>query len=169
MGYIDLENQLSQKRRKTRIILALCVVISLVLFFFGIGMREASKEVTVHDYVFFQRESVTYNNNWFLLILPAIIAFIYLSAFLIVDLVLCHFKTFEKDNQHITVYRGMSRSVVYVDGNEVGKIEPLSYEYVIETKLLSGVKVIISFPRRRSLLIDYVHVSFSDNTPSLEL
>ena len=59
-------------------------------------------------------------------------------------------------------------SVVFVDGKEVGRIEPLSYDYIIETILSSGVKVIISFPQRK-VLFGNIHVFFSDNTPSLEL
>lgn len=63
----------------------------------------------------------------------------------------------------------MITSLVFVDGKEVGRIEPLSYEFVIETILMSGVKVIISFPRRRAALFEMVHVAFSDNTPSIEI
>ena len=168
MGYIEFEKQLAKKQKKRRITFLACAVLSFVLFLFAMSMREASKEVTVYDYVFYQREVVSYNENWVLLIIPAVIASIYFAVFFIVDLALCDFKTFEKDNQHITVYRGMTKSIVFVDGDEIDRIEPFSYEYVIETVLLSGVKVIISFPQRRAAFSS-IHVYFSDNTPSIKL
>lgn len=169
MGYIELEKSLAEKQRKRRITLALCAVLSFALFFFAICMREASKEVTiVNDYWFYQSETVEYNESWWSLIIPSIFASIYLFILLLVDLSICGYKTFEKDAQHITIYRGNMSSVVFVDGKEVGRIEPLSYDYIIETILSSGVKVIISFPQRK-VLFGNIHVFFSDNTPSLEL
>ena len=78
--------------------------------------------------------------------------------------------TIKRDNHgyYITVYRGMLDCIVFVDGREAGRIEPFSYEHVIETVLPDKTKVIISFPQGKNLWT-LVHISFSDNTPSIDI
>ena len=169
MNYIELEKQLDKKQNKRRIIFVLGALLSLALFLFAIVMREASKEVVVWDLYFYKDELVTYNENWIYLIIPTIISFFYLIIVLCVDLALCKYIIVEKDSQHITIYKSQLKTIVYLDGTEVGRIEPFSYEYVIETKLLNDVKATISFPQSGGILSGFAHISFSDNTSSIQL
>jgi len=169
MDYKEIDELLAKKQMIRRIAAASVAVVSFVLLIYAIVMRLESREVIINDYGFFQSEQVIYNNDWYIMIVPCILAFFYSFVFLVVDMALCRIKSFEKDGQHITVYRGMLRSAVYVDGSEVGAIEPISFEHVIETRLKSGVKVVFSFPTRKSLLFSYIYVSFSDNTSSFEI
>jgi hypothetical protein len=169
MTQIELENYLYKKQRNRRRIILMCAIVSFSLLILGIGMREATKEVRIIEYDFFyEREEYTYNNNWLALIFPSLIASIYLAVIYIVDLLFCRFEVIEKDGQYLTVYRNTLSTIVYLDGYEIGRIAPLSFEYVIEARLASGVKVTLSFPSRRGLLA-FAHISFSDNTPSIEL
>ena len=134
------------------------------------ALREASKEVIVHGEEFldgvFAWESVKYNENY---VVGMIIGFVGASmamVFLLTDIIFCRFDTAEANGHYITVYRGMTKNVVYVNGEEKDSVGMFSCTYVLETKLPDGVKIGVTFARGAFLL---AHITFSDNNPSVDL
>ena len=72
----------------------------------------------------------------------------------------------EANGHYITVYRGITENVVYVNGEEKCSKGIFSFTYVLETKLPDGVKIGVTFARGAFLL---AHITFSDNNPSVDL
>jgi hypothetical protein len=165
-----MENTLRKQITKRRII--------QVLVFFGLlaigilfwALREASKEVIVHGEEFLDGilawETVRYNENY---VVGMIIGFVGASmamVFLLTDLIFCRFDTVEANGHYITVYRGMTKNTVYVNGEEKDSVGMFSFTYVLETKLPDGVKIGVTFARGAFML---AHITFSDNNPSVDL
>lgn len=163
-----MEKQLSRRILKRRIIAGAVAVLFLALFIVCYCLREASKEVIVHEgYLFIPSwEEVKYNNQYIPWIVIGIYGTVMAGIWLLCDIVSCKFRTVEKDQHYITLYRGMVHSVVYIDAEEKGRLGAFSRAKVVEAKLPNNVKITVSFSRN----IFYIaHISFSDDTRSIEL
>lgn len=165
-----LEKELRKQITKRRIIQALVFLGFLAIGILFWALREASKEVIVHGEEFldgiFAWESVKYNENY---VVGMIIGFVGASmamVFLLTDMIFCRFDTAEANGHYITAYRGMTKNVVYVNGEEKERMGMFSFAYVLETKLPDGVKISVTFCRGAFLL---AHITFSDNNPSVDL
>ena len=164
----DFERALSNKIITRRLItgcLALVFSALFILFFF---LREASRTVVVHGTGFSMVSwtEVQYEASYIPFIVISLSGGIISFIFLIVDLMMCGHKTVRKDLHCITLYRGIGSSIVYVDGQEQGRIGPFSHSHVVEVWLPNRVRVTVSFSRA----IWYMaHVSFSDDTASREV
>ena len=165
-----LENTLRKQITKTRIIQALVFFGFLAIGIVFWSLREASKEVIVHGDEFlngaFAWKTVEYNENY---VVGMIIGFVGASmamVFLLTDMIFCRFDTAEANGHYITAYRGMTKNVVYVNGEEKESVGMFSFTYVLETKLPDGVKIGVTFARGAFLL---AHITFSDNNPSVDL
>lgn len=165
----DFERALSKKINIRRLIESCLALIFLALFILFLILRESTKEVIVHEYGFPITPSWTEANYCNAYILPIVLGLIGLMMsviFLIVDLTMCGYKTVRKDLYCITIYRGMWRNLVYVDGKEQGRLEPFAHSNVVEVWLPNRIRVTVSFSRA----IWYMaHVSFSDDTASREI
>lgn len=169
MGYIELEKQLAKKQFKRRMIFGILSIVFIIMCIMSLALREASKDVVIHDIMgIYSWEEEIYNDNYFFLLLPGILGATVCLTFLVADFIGCKYKTIENNGHYITVYRGMLECMAFVDGCEVGRIEPFSYKHVIETVLHDKTKVIISFPQGKNLWT-LAHISFSDNSPSIEV
>ena len=164
MWQTEFEAALSKKTSKRRWTSGLICLGLLALFILFMTLREVTKEVIVHDgYSFLPAwEEVRYNPVYIPFCVISIMGSIYAGIFLLVDFLFCQHRTFQHPPHSITVYRSMSHNIVYVDGKEVGKLGPFTYDHVIETKLPTGEKVIVSFSRY------HARISYSDDTPSVE-
>lgn len=165
-----LEKELRKQITKRRIIQALVFLGFLAIGILFWALREASKEVIVHGEEFldgiFAWESVKYNENY---VVGMIIGFVGASmamVFLLTDMIFCRFDTAEANGHYITAYRGMTKNVVYVNGEEKERMGIFSFAHVLETKLPDGVKISVTFCRGAFLL---AHITFSDNNPSVDL
>ena len=165
-----LENTLRKQITKTRIIQALVFFGFLAIGIVFWSLREASKEVIVHGDEFlngaFSWKTVEYNENY---VVGMIIGFVGASmamVFLLTDMIFCRFDTAEANGHYITAYRGMTKNVVYVNGEEKESVGMFSFTYVLETKLPDGVKIGVTFARGAFLL---AHITFSDKNPSVDL
>ena len=165
-----LENTLRKQLIRKRIIQALVFFGFLAIGILFWALREASKEVIVHGDEFLNGalawETVEYNENY---VVGMIIGFVGASmamVFLLTDMIFCRFDTAEANGHYITVHRGMTKNVVYVNGEEKDSAGMLSFTYVLETKLPDGVKISVTFARGAFLL---AHITFSDNNPSVDL
>ena len=165
-----LESTLRKQLIKKRIIQALVFFGLLAIGIVFWALREASKEVIVHGDEFlngaFAWKTVKYNENY---VVGMIIGFVGASmamVFLLTDMIFCRFDTAEANGHYITAYRGMTKNVVYVNGEKKDSVGIFSFTYVLETKLPDGVKICVTFARGAFLL---AHITFSDNNPSVDL
>lgn len=166
MRYRALEDELRKRLLRRRIIEG---VLLAVCFFTGVvcsSLRESTKEVIVHEYgiIFGTYEEVIYNNAYVPFIVIGFIGALTAAVVLLSDLLACRFETVEVDGYHITVYRGMIGEVLYVDGEEKGRIE--MYGHYLETSLPDGTVVTASFGRS---MLDWCHLSFSNGHESIDL
>lgn len=164
----DFERELSAKIRTRRLITGCLALIFLALFILFVSLRESTKEVVVYEagFIIPSWPEVHYNNGYLFPIALGIMGVIFFGIFLIMDFAMCGFRTIHKDGHDITVCRGMNRNIVYVDGQEKGRIGPFDMSHVVEVWLPNRVRVTVSFSR----VIWYMaHVSFSDDTASREV
>lgn len=164
----DFERELSAKIRTRRVITGCVALIFLAIFILFLSLRESTKEVIVHNASFLLPSwtEVRYNDGYIFPIVLGLIGAMMSGIFLIMDFALCGHRTVHKDLHCITLYRGMSCNIVYVDGQEKGRIGPFSHTNVVEVWLPNRVRVTVSFSRAMWYM---AHVSFSDDTASREV
>ena len=162
-----LENELSQYLRKRRIILGMLFAGFLIMCIVCFLLREASKEVVEKQIgLFYSREIVVYNEAYSVGIIAGVLLATIAGCNLLVDFLSCGFQTVEANTHYITVYKGMTKYRVYINGEETGSIDRYSYDHVMDTKLPDGTKVCVAFCKHAGML---AHISFSDNNPSIDL
>ena len=162
----ELEHTLSKMNLIRRLIEGGALILFSAIAILFYALREASKEVKIIGSGFFTYESVIYNEDYLIGIIIGVIGLSFAVAFLISDLLLCRYSTAHVGSNDITVYRGMTKCVVYINGEEKAKLGLFSLSSVVEIKLDDGIKLIVSFVRG---IFTIAHLSFSDNTPSIEL
>ena len=166
----QLENDLRRQRAKTRIIQALVFFGFLAIGIVFWALREASKEVIVHGEEFldgiFAWDTVEYNENYVIGMIIGFVGCAMAIVFLLTDMIFCRFDSTEANGHYITAYRGMTKNIVYVNGEEKDRVGMFSFTYVLETKLPDGVKISVTFARGAFLL---AHITLSDNNPSVDL
>jgi len=153
---------------KRRLIQGALVLGFFMLFIVFYTIRESSKEVIIHEgYLFIPSwEEVNYNNIYAPFIVLGLLGAMGSGCFLLSDCLFCRHKTVEKDSHFITIHRTMLHNIVYINGKEVDRLGPFFISHVVETKLSNHVKVTVSFSRSVWYL---AHISFSDDTPSVEI
>lgn len=168
MSQVEFEKQLSKKDTKRRLIEGGLTLFFFVLFIVFYSLREATKEVIIHEgYLFFPSwEETNYNNVYVPFIVLGALGGVGSGCFLLSDLIFCRYETVEKDLHCITIHRAMLYSIVYIDGKEVDRLGPVFVSHVVETRLPNNIRVTISFSRAVWYL---AHISFSDDTPSIEI
>ena len=166
----EFENQLTKHIFKRRLITGLIWGAFLLLTAtFGI-LREVTK-VVIHPeqhegWISDFTQIIQYNENYAILMVLSILASIVPGSCLLVDFLQGSYRTIQKDLYHITVYRGMLHNILYVDGQEMARTKPFSHSHTVEAHLPNGVRITVSFGRTIFLL---AHISYSDNTPSIEV
>ena len=165
----DFERELAAKIQTRRLIISCLALTCLALLILCVILRETTKEVIVHNYgysIIPPWTEVNYNDGYIVPIVLMLIGTVFTGIFLIVDFSMCGYRTIHKDLHCITLYRGIGRNIVYVDGQEKGRLDPFSASNVVEVWLPNRVRVTVSFSRA----IWYMaHVSFSDDTASREV
>ena len=162
----QLETGLSKYLQKRRIISAILFAVFLIMGIIFSSIREATKEVVIHGEGFFSYETVTYNDYYVIGIVIGFLAATMIACVLATDIFCCRFKTIAANENYITVYRGMLKCSVYVNGEEQDPIGMFSLTNVVDTKLPDGTKISIAFSRSAFMI---AHVSFSDNNPPVDL
>lgn len=163
MDYKALEKGLGKRIRNRRLIEAGIFLASLFLSVAFMFIREATKKEVKVDSFILEHTYYEYNNVWVpFIVLFVIIYWIALVA-LIVDFIFIRYRSIEKSGYHITIYRGMLASSMYFNGNKVAEI---TFGQVLEAYLPNEIKVTASIYRGAFTL---AHISFSDNTPSVEI
>lgn len=91
------------------------------------------------------------------------VAFFYM---LLIDCILCKFRTTEKCDRYLTVYRGMVYLIVYVDGREIRRIPRRGYTCFIEAWITAEVRATVNFTHSIGCI---AYISYSDHSPSVEI
>ena len=164
----DFERELSKKIITRRLITGCLALVFLALFLLFFFLRETSRTVTVHGtgYSMLSWTEVQYDDSYIPFIVISLIGGVVATIVLIVDLMMCGYKTIRKDQHCITLYLGIAHNTVYVDGQEKGRIGLFSHSNVVEVWLPNRVRVTVSFSRAMWYI---AHVSFSDDTASREV
>ncbi len=160
------EKRLSNHATKRRVITAALMIVFLVIGIVFWSLREASREVIVHGEGWFSYETVTYNNDYAVGIVIGFVTAMLIGCFLFTDLLCCRFRSVEANGHYVTVYKGMIKCSVYINGEEKDAIGIGSFTNVIDTKLPDGTKISVAFSRGAFMI---AHISFSDNNPSVVL
>ena len=162
-----LEASLKKKQDTRRIVIAIVAISMIIIGITCASLREASREVIVEDLgMGLQWETVVYDDRYIPVIVLGFTIGITTVAVLICDMLLCRFGTLEVNGNYLTVYRGAIDSVVYVNGEEAGKLELLESSPVVEVRMPDNVKVNVTFCRSWIVM---AHVSFSDNHSSIDI
>ncbi len=161
-----LERELSRRLRTRRIVTGILHIVFLILGVMFTVMREATKEVVVIGEGIFSYDYVTYNDNYVIGIVPCLLIATAAGCILFTDVIFSRYRTIEVNGHSITVYRGMHRCLVYVDGEETDCIGPFSMTHVVDGRLPEGTKFSVSFSRGALLL---AHISFSDDNLPIDL
>lgn len=161
-----LESMLKKKETVRRIAIAAFTIVMIALGITFASLREASREVIVEDIFGVKWETVTYNESYTPWIAVCFSFGIVSSTLFICDLLLCRFETLPVNGNYLTVYRGAIESVVYVNGEEEGRLELFSFAPVVEVTMPDKVKVAVTFCRGPLVM---AHVTFSDKHSSVDI
>lgn len=161
-----LEAKLRKKMTVRRIIegaLSLCFLIMGAVCY---HLYEATKEIVYYNESFLsgQIKQEIYNEAYIPFIALGFSLGFAMIGFLVGDLIMSRFETFGKNGYYVTVYRGMTGHYVYVDGELKAQLRWVGY--YLETSLPDGTRMNFAFGRA---WYDWCHVSFSDNSTSIEL
>ena len=164
----EFERELSKKINTRRLIEGCLTLTFLALFILSLVLRESTKEIIVHEYgsLIPSWTEVNYNSAYLFPILLGLIGGILSGVFLLMDFLMCGYRTIRKDLHCITLYRALTCNIVYVDGKEEGRMGPFTHSNVVEVWLPNRVRVTVSFSRTAWYM---AHVSFSDDTASREV
>ena len=161
-----LESTLKIKETVRRIAIAVITVVMIALGITFASLREASREVIVNEIYGVKWETVTYNEEYTPWIAICFSFGIVTSTLFICDLLLGRFETLPVNGNYLTVYRGAIESVVYVNGEEGGRLELFSFAPVVEVIMPDKVKVTVTFCRGPLVM---AHVTFSDKHSSVDI
>ena len=164
MNWRKIEDRLFKHLLFQRIILGVSVIVSIVCAIVYYNLFINSKEVIVHG-TYITWEEVKYNYDYAITFPLCIIAALFLTFFLICNLIYCKFTSVELGSKVVTVYRGLFISRLFVSGEKIGTIWAFSPAYFIETELSNKLTINVKFIHNRRVPI--AHISFSDNTPSI--
>ena len=137
--YLQLENALSRKIKKRRIIFGSLSAFFFVILIVFLTLYFSSAETTVTGYGPIEYRSVHYNDNFLWGVMFGVFGFIYSVVFFIMDLIHCKYITVEVNGDYITFYRAMGHVSLYVNGVEKDRIS--FFRYYLEAPLSDGTMV----------------------------
>ncbi len=161
----QLEIKLHKIITKRRIIEGVLSLVFTILWVTCYFLRENSKVVTTIGEIFTYRQ-VTYNNNYIIGVVIGLMFGMLALVLFLTDLIMCRFASTEANGHYITVYRGLIYSILYINGEEVGRLGGFIWNNVIEATLPDGVKVTTSIQRAFFCL---AHISYSDHNQSVDI
>ena len=156
-----LEEKLYRKLWKHRIIEGLLIFAFAVLIVVCFSLREASKQIIVHDLGITKIEETVYNNSYVSGIVIGVIGAMTSLTILISDFLACDVTTIKADNYDITVYIGLIYRIFYVDGEEYGRLGLIGR--CMEIELPNKVGVDFVFYKYGC------HVSFTNGQKSINI
>lgn len=165
-----LEISLHKHRIRMRIIQSVIIILFIALCILFFKLRESTKETIIHGEDLlggaFAWKEVKYNNIYVVgaaICLPVIF---FMTVILLSDIIYCKFDTIEVNGHFITVYRGLFKNTVYINGKKSCEMGIFSLAYVLEAELPDGVEISVTFSKRAHQV---AYITFSDNHPSIFL
>jgi amino acid transporter len=160
MKHITLENELKNRIKKRRIIIAsVCALFFLIAIIFMIAY-DGSREIKEIGEGIISYRTVTYNHDFAWGILIGWLLFSPLIVILIADLIFSKTVTVKVGEDHITFYRGLAHTSLYVNGEYK---DGLSYGYHLEAPLSDGTKVYVALGKWSA------HLTFSNGHPPIDI
>lgn len=160
MKHITLENELKKRIKKRRIIIAsVCALFFVIAMIFMIAY-DGSREIEEIGGGIITYRSVTYNQNFAWGVLIGWLLFTPLIVILITDLIFSKSVTVTVGEDHITFYRGLAHTTLYVNGEYK---DGLSYGYHMEAPLSDGSKVYVALGKWSA------HLTFSNGHPPIDI
>lgn len=160
MKHITLENELKNRIKKRRIIIAsVCALFFLIAIIFMIAY-DGSREIKEIGEGIISYRTVTYNHDFAWGILIGWLLFSPLIIILIADLIFSKTVTVKVGEDHITFYRGLAHTSLYVNGEYK---DGLSYGYHLEAPLSDGTKVYVALGKWSA------HLTFSNGHPPIDI
>lgn len=160
MKHITLENELKNRIKKRRIIIAsVCALFFLIAIIFMIAY-DGSREIKEIGEGIISYRTVTYNHDFAWGILIGWLLFSPLIVILIADLIFSKTVTVKVGEDHITFYRGLAHTSLYVNGEYKNG---LSYGYHLEAPLSDGTKVYVTLGKWSA------HLTFSNGHPPIDI
>lgn len=157
-----LEQYISRKMWKRRAILILIAILLFAAAGVSAHFREATKQIVHNGY--YTRN--VYNSMYLPLIIGGMVGGTASAVAVLSDFLFCRFKTVYKDDQYLTVYRGIIFLIVYVDGVEKGRSIRMRESMLVEVWLKGPVRATVHFTGSPANL---AHISFSDHTATIEV
>ena len=161
----ELERYLSRQNLKRRLIMAMIAATLLTLGFICNHLREASRTMVPYEQ-FPEIQHAVYNNSYIPWIIAGTTAGICACFVLLLDIILCKFKTVQIGEQYLTLYRGLLFCIIYVDCVEKGRTIPFANANIVDVWLANRVRATVCF---RRTLLQIAHISFSNHTASIEV
>lgn len=162
------EKYISRRILKKRLIMIFSTALFLAGAILCYHLLEATKQIrsvpignSEHFY-----EHTVYQKPYTSALIICIVLAATSFVILIRDLMLCRFKSLQKGDQWITVYRGFIYNIVYVDFAEKGRTVHLPRVNVINVWLKDRVRATVHFSHSAC---NVAHISFSDHTATIDL
>ncbi len=162
------ETQLSRKILQKRLILLFMTLVFVAGIFLCHHLLEDTKQ-TVSQPIGdsgYMREKVVYQESYKIALMISSVLACASILLLIRDLFRCRFRSFQKGDQWITVYRGSLYCIVYVDCAEKARTIPLPQANYVDVWLRDRVRATVHFVTRS---LEIAHISFSDHTATVVL
>ncbi len=163
MKHKELEQYLDKRIWRQRIIGGAITAGSFVVAIVCLVLREDSREVIVHDLGLIKYEEIVYNNTYVPFVLVGFLIAFMGFWFVLGSFIMCRHDTVEISGHYLTVYIGMGRPVIYVDGAEVGRP---TFSHYMETAMPDGTVATVSFGRS---IFAPCHISFSGGHKSVDI
>jgi hypothetical protein len=156
MQYVALENQLKAHIKRRRTLEAiLCGVFLALAIFFGI-LREQSKVVEEIAFGPIQYEIVTYKEGYGFGIGFGFCGLTLCGIYLLMDHMMSKVVSFDVNEDHITFYRGIFHTNLYVNGECADRVVFNPSSYYLEAGLSDGSTVTAALGKWSA------HITFSN-------
>lgn len=162
------ETQLFRKILKKRLILLFITLVFVAGIFLCHHLLEDTKQIISHPIgdSGYTRERTVYQASYKIALMISSVLASASILLLIRDLFRCRFRSFQKGDQWITVYRGSLYCIVYVDCAEKARTIPLPQANYVDVWLRGRVRATVHFVTRS---LEIAHISFSDHTATVVL
>ena len=166
MPHEQLEKYLFRQILKRRLIEVSIAVILLTIGFVCNHFYETSAQIVHYDSPFENYTRKVYDESYIPFIIAGMTGGVVCFYIVLMDLLLSKYKTVQKGQQYLTLYRGLIFNSVYVDGIEKGRTIPMPHVNMVEVWLADRVRATVHFT---ASLLNIAHISFSDHTATMEV
>ena len=161
MSHTELETMLKKRIKRHRIIeLALSALFFVLLAVFAL-LYWQSREVKEVGFWLLKHQTVSYNDNYLWGVLAGVLGLTFSGVFLVSDLLFCKVRTVEVGVDHLTLYRGLARTHLYINGTLQDSLS--AFGYYLEGTLSDRSKVNVALSKWSA------HLTFSNRHEAVDM